>query len=283
MASVKDVPKYGELMWPTLEVLRQVGGSATNRELEASVLEHMAIPEDIASIMHNNRQTKFDYRLAWARTYLKYINAITNSDRGVWSITDFGEELNEKQTQELLQLKIEELTRNRKVKKKKARNDDSDDDSDEDDWKTQLVDILKKMNPSAFERLSRRILLESGFVKVQVTGKVGDGGIDGQGILKMNLISFQVFFQCKRYQGTVGPGDLRDFRGAMQGRGDKGLFITTGVFSSSARQEATRDGAPAIDLIDGDDLCVLLQSLKIGVETEMVEKVSINQEYFSSI
>jgi restriction system protein len=139
------------------------------------------------------------------------------------------------------------------------------------------------MHPSGFERLCRRLLLESGFTKVDVTGRSGDGGIDGIGVLRISLLSFQVFFQCKRYKGSVPAGDVRNFRGAMVGRTDKGLLITTGTFTSDAKREATRDGAPVIDLIDGDDLCEKLKDLRLGVRTQQVEEVSINAQWFAEI
>ncbi|WP_206528489.1 restriction endonuclease, partial [Mesorhizobium sp. M7A.F.Ca.CA.002.05.1.1] len=119
--------------------------------------------------------------------------------------------------------------------------------------------ILLALDPAAFERLCQRILREAGFIKVEVTGRSGDGGIDGTGVLRVNLLSFHVLFQCKRWKGSVGSGVVRDFRGAMVGRADKGLVITTGTFTADARREAVRDGAPAIDLIDGDGLCDLLK------------------------
>lgn len=150
-------------------------------------------------------------------------------------------------------------------------------------WKEELLSVIQAMKPDAFERLSQRVLRENGFTKVQVTGKSGDGGIDGIGILRLNLLSFHVSFQCKRYQGSVGSSHIRDFRGAMIGRGDKGLFITTGNFTSDARKEASRDGAPAIDLIDGEELCDLLKALSLGVQTEMVEKVTLKPEWFEGI
>ncbi len=90
-------------------------------------------------------------------------------------------------------------------------------------------------------------------------GRSGDGGIDGLGVYQLSLLSFPVFFQCKRYRGTVDAGAVRDFRDTMAGRGDKGLFITTGNFTAEARSEASRDGAPPIDLIDGQRLCDLLK------------------------
>ena len=141
------------------------------------------------------------------------------------------------------------------------------------------------MAPDGFERLAQRLLRESGFVKVEVTGKSGDGGIDGSGVLRMNLISFHVLFQCKRYSGSVPTDVVRNFRGAMQGRADKGLIITTGTFTAGARKEATRDGAPAIDLIDGEALCQLLKEKELGVSVKPVvtEEISIDPRFFHEI
>jgi restriction system protein len=147
-------------------------------------------------------------------------------------------------------------------------------------WQDQLLECLLKMKPPAFERLCQKILKDSGFIKVDVTGRNGDGGIDGIGVLRLNLLSFHVFFQCKRWKGSVGASVIRDFRGAMVGRADKGLVMTTGTFSTDARKEATRDGAPAIDLVDGETLCELLKSLKIGVSIRKVEHVLVEQDVF---
>ena len=142
------------------------------------------------------------------------------------------------------------------------------------------------MSPDAFERLAQRILRESGFIQVEVTGKTGDGGIDGKGIMRLSgLLSFHVYFQCKRYKGSVSSSQIRDFRGAMTGRADKGLFITTGTFTKGALTEATRDGAPPLDLIDGEQLVDLLKNLSLGVKTEKVQKeeVTVDQDWFLTI
>lgn len=124
------------------------------------------------------------------------------------------------------------------------------------------------MTADGFERLCQRILRQSGFLKVEVTGRSGDGGIDGVGVLRIALLSFQVYFQCKKWKGNVRAKDIRDFRGAMVGRTDKGLFMTTGSYTPDAQKEATRDGAPAIDLIDGEHLCDLLKDLETGRDDE---------------
>ena len=156
--------------------------------------------------------------------------------------------------------------------------------SDELAWQQQLHRILLSLDPSAFERLVQRLLQESGFIQVQVTGKSGDGGIDGVGISRINgFLSFHVLFQCKRYQGSVTASQIRDFRGAMQGRTDKGLIITTGTFTRDAVKEATRDGAPPIDLIDGEQLVQRLKELGLGVKITMIESVEVNPDWFSKI
>ena len=136
-------------------------------------------------------------------------------------------------------------------------------------------------------RLKEVLLLrESGFTQVEVSGRTGDGGIDGKGIMRLGgLLSFHVIFQCKRYQGSVSTSQVRDFRGAMVGRADKGLLITTGNFTKDAVREATRDGAPAIDLIDGEMLLDKLKELELGVKTKKieVEQISIDSDWFQSI
>ncbi|MBF0620966.1 MAG: Mrr restriction system protein [Magnetococcales bacterium] len=271
-------PRVVDLVWPTMQALQILGGSGSNEEILTTAIEVMNPPEEIQNVPHSDgRQTRLAYRLAWARTVLKKMGAITNSSRAVWSITPSGESMTEEQV--LREAPI--ITKN--TSSLDSRTDTELEDIDINaagDWKQKLLEILRDIPPNAFEKLTQRILRESGFIKVEVTGRTGDGGIDGQGILKMNLISFQIFFQCKRYKGTVGAGDVRDFRGAMQGRGDKGLFVTTGAFSGSAKNEATRDGAPALDLIDGEALCDLLKDLNLGVRTEMVEHVTIDPEVF---
>jgi restriction system protein len=141
--------------------------------------------------------------------------------------------------------------------------------------------LIDKLSPEAFERLIQRVLREKGFSQVEITGKSGDGGIDGKGIAKINgILSFHIIFQCKRYKDKVSAGAIRDFRGAMVGRTDKGLFITTGTFTRDAVREATRDGAPTIDLMDGEKLAEKLKELKLGVDIELREHVVINEKWF---
>jgi restriction system protein len=280
---MKEAPKFDELMWPTIKALKALGGSATNQELVDKIIEIEKYPEEIQQIPHNDgRETKIEYNSAWARTYLKKIGAINNSSKGVWVLLDKGASLSENEVLKVPS-KVRKNYSQKHTNKDAKEGVDEDNAPDQNDWKDLLLERLTKIEPSDFEKLCQLILRESGFIKVEVTGKTGDGGIDGIGILRINLLSFHVSFQCKRYKGSVGSSQIRDFRGAFVGRGDKGLFITTGTFTSEARKEANRDGAPAIDLIDGEDLCDLMKSLKLGVNTELVEKITLDEEWIDNI
>lgn len=283
-----EVPTFDALLWPALQALKATGGSASNEELLSKVIEIARVPESVAAIVHtDNRQSRLNYNLAWTKTYLKKQGAVTNSQRGIWSLTEVGEV----RTPEQVATIPAEVRRKNHVQR---REDDRsagqssepsavDVDTGLASWRDELLNILRALEPAAFERLAQRLLREAGFIKVEVTGRSGDGGIDGVGVLRLNLLSFVTLFQCKRYAGTVGAGAVRDFRGAMVGRSDKGLIITTGTFSSDARREATRDGAPAIDLIDGDQLCTLLKDLKLGVQLELVERVNVQHGWFEQV
>lgn len=147
------------------------------------------------------------------------------------------------------------------------------------DYRERLLDLLRSFPAEGFERLSQRLLRESGFSQVRVTGRSGDGGIDGNGTLQLNpLVSFRVLFQCKKYSGAVVPSQVRDFRGAMTGRADKGIIITTGTFTAEAKREAARDGAPPIELIDGEKLINMFQELELGLKP--VTTYEINERFF---
>jgi restriction system protein len=285
-----DFPTHVDMLWPTLQALKQLGNSASIQEIEERVTQLAGYSELQQAILHGKGpQTEISYRLAWARTYLKNVDAIARSSRGVWAITDYGQTLTEADMPDIVRRVI--ATFARRANTKENTNQESAQGFEQvvlaedqaEGWQDKLLEILYTIPPDGFERLCRRLLRESGFTKVEVTGRSGDGGIDGIGVLRMALLSFQVFFQCKRYRGNVGAAAVRDFRGAMVGRTDKGLLITTGSFTPDARREATRDGAPVLDLIDGDDLCQLLKEKALGVHTEMVEKVTINSTWFEQI
>ncbi|WP_439521600.1 restriction endonuclease [Marivita sp.] len=293
----ETLPDLPGMMLVTVEALKDLGGSATIQELDEKVIELEGVTEaeQAFTMPRDDNRTRVNYYLAWARTYLKRGDALDNSSRGVWALTEAGSAISSlggtRAIYDQVTLEERERARQKRLAAKQAETTQvseievlaDDGPEDEEDWKSLLLGVLGKMPPDAFERLSQRLLREAGFVKVEVRGKSGDGGIDGVGVLRVNLVSFQVYFQCKRWKGSVGSKEIRDFRGALQGRADKGLFITTGHFTSQASDEATRDGAIAIDLIDGDRLCELLKDNRLGVETRMIEEVSIQADWFEGL
>lgn len=285
MATIADVPAYHLFMWPIVERLRAKGRSMTIEEMVDDVAAYMGLSDDVRAVTHGKwQENAVAYRMAWARSYLKKMGALVNSERGVWTLTPKGAAMTEDEVAGVKQA-VQKLGAAERALKAAASTTFDDDPIPSDvgvgDWKDQLMALLLALDPAAFERLCQRLLREFGFIKVEVTGKSGDGGIDGTGVLRVNLLSFHVLFQCKRYSGSVGAGAVRDFRGAMVGRTDKGLIITTGTFTADARREATRDGAPAIDLVDGDALCDLLKDRGLGVTVRMVEEVTVDDAAFA--
>ena len=274
------LPKYPDYVYPTLQALKEKGGSATIDELEDAVAAIMKLGDEELSVQHGEaNRSEFQYRLAWVRTFLKKYGAVDNSERGVWAITDTGEKIDEQEARRVFKV-VNSAHRTGRSEKNPI---EPKEVITEANWIENALAILGKIEPAAFERLSQRLLRESGFIKVEITGRPSDGGIDGIGVLRMNLVSFQVLFQCKRWKGPVGAPVVRDFRGAMVGRADKGLVITTSTFTAEARKEATRDGAPAIDLIDGELLCNLLKERRLGVTIRLVEEVVVDEQFFRSI
>jgi restriction system protein len=291
MQNQKKFPTYDQMLIPAIKALQLLGGSGTTEEIYEKVVQILNIPDDILEILHGNTsQTEVQYRLAWSRTYLKKYGLLENSSRGIWSLTSTDIDIDKITRQDIVKFVQESLKQSReeKVNQSSTENEnipESEAAEVEDlEWHQQLHNVLLSLSPSAFERLIQRLLRESGFIQVQVTGQSGDGGIDGVGIARINgFLSFHILFQCKRYQGSVTAGQIRDFRGAMQGRTDKGLLITTGTFTRDAIKEATRDGAPPIDLIDGEQLVQRLKELKLGVNIKMVEVVEVDTDWFTKI
>lgn len=274
------VLRRDDFLEPILATLHELGGSASRGELKNKVIEDMGLTPDQAK-----------YNVGFSISRLKWLGFIDNSERGVWSLTAKGwetQQVDPKEIKRLLRQK-REARKQAQTKKEAALTEEietsAEDPADETaSWREDLLDTLQNIPPDAFERLCQRLLRESGFIEVEVTGKSSDGGIDGHGIIRLaGLISFPVLFQCKRYSGSVGASVVRDFRGAMVGRAEKGLILTTGRFTIEAQREATRDGATPIDLIDGELLMDKMKELKLGVAAKMVEVVEVDNDWFASI
>ena len=277
--------KFFQLFNPLLRALHNLNGSGTLSEIEDEVARIMNLSDEELADIHRGNRTKFSYRLAWARTYLKWRGLLENSARGVWSLTREGSK-----TASVDQRKVLEMARALKkdtrvaAEGKAEQGEELEEEISEIDWQDELSEFLQSIPPDRFERLCQRMLRELGFINVQVTGRSGDGGIDGKGVLRLGgVLAFPVVFQCKRYKGSVPPNLVRDFRGSMIGRADKGLFFTTGTFSRDATKEAQREGAPPIDLVDGIEFANILHRLGLGIKVHTVEKITVDKSWFGNI
>lgn len=288
--SSDKVPKRDDCLDPILATLHELGGSASRGELKSRAIERImklfGLTPDVLQVpAGQGNKSNLELNVGFSISRLKRLDLIDNSERGVWSLTEKG-----RRTQKVDPDEIVELVRQQNLARKQAQNEgdplDEDSVEESDAWREDLLDTLRSIPPEAFERLCQRLLRESGFFEVKVTGRSNDGGIDGHGLIRLaGLISFPVLFQCKRYSGSVGASVIRDFRGAMMGRAEKGLILTTGRFTTEAQREATRDGATPIDLIDGELLIEIIKDLELGVRTieRVVEDVEVDRDWFASI
>lgn len=264
---------------PTLRALNELGGSGSNEEIYNKVVAITNLTNDVLDAMHNFTMTEVEYRLAWARTYLKNYGAIENSRLRVWSLTAKGAKMLRDGN-----IDVKEIY-NFTAKKQGKTVGVSDDDVAEIEpvnWREQITNILLNLDPYAFERLAQRLLRECGFSDVQVTRRSGDGGIDGTGKLRIQgIFSFNVAFQCKRYKGQVGAGAIRDFRGSLGTNIEKGVLITTGAFTKAAKEEASSEGKRLIDLMDGEELINKLAEYGIGLNE--VKSYEVDEDFFNSL
>jgi restriction system protein len=257
---------------PLLDALRKLGGSGSPDEVVEQIAADMALTDEEQNELVPSGGSRLKTNVAWARFYLVREGLLDSSKRGVWSLTEKGRaiRLTVEQAGEIFSRWVKVFDAQRKgrasAEEPIAEQVAEGSGAASKDYRSETLDLLLTLPPSGFERLAQRLLREAGFTQVAVTGQSGDGGIDGYGTLQINhLVSFKVLFQCKRYAKSVSPSQVRDFRGAMAGRADKGIIITTGTFTAEARREATRDGVPPIELIDGDKLITMLESLELGL------------------
>lgn len=284
------ISEFATYMNPLIAALRQLGGSARADEVCNAIAETLNLPDEVLDKQLKNGESRFKNQVHWARFYLATTGYIDSSKRGVWALTEKGQtcpELTEDQQREIIQ-EVQAKTAKQKSSKNQIEPLENDEggnapppDSMGNNSREHLLSILKSLSPSGFERICQRLLREAGFEKVEVTGRSGDGGIDGNGVLQINpFVSFQILFQCKRYEGNVSSPQIRDFRGAMMGRAEKGIILSTGTFTTDAKREASRDGAQPIELVDGDKLVEMFEQLELGMKPKTVYEV--DEEFFES-
>lgn len=279
MAEKKEGTQFLRWFGPLLDALRTLGGSGTPDEATDKVAELCKVPESKQNELTESGQPRFRNQVAWARFYLKREGLLESSTRGVWRLTEKGQatHLAYEEAQDIFrkQVKIDAAERKGKQKDHPV-GPESDTPEEADislavDYRDRLLASIQTLPFDGFERLCQRLLREAGFQQVTVTGRTGDKGIDGHGILAVNpFVTFKVLFQCKRYKGSVGAPDVRDFGRAMQGRADKGIILTTGTFTQEAKREARRDGALPIELVDGEKLVDMFEKLELGLKPRTI-------------
>jgi restriction system protein len=278
--------KFLRYFGPLLDALRKLGGSGSPDEVVEQIASDMGLSDEEQNEEVPSGGSRLKTNVAWARFYLVREGLLDSSKRGVWSLTEKGRSarLTVEQAGEIFSRWVKVFDAQRKTKTTEpepiAEQVAEASGATSKDYRAEALELLLTLPPAGFERLSQRLLREAGFTQVAVTGQSGDGGIDGYGTLQVNpLVSFKVLFQCKRYAKSVAPSQVRDFRGAMAGRADKGIIITTGTFTAEARREATRDGVPPIELIDGDKLLDMLESLEVGLRP--VKTFEVDHAFFA--
>lgn len=271
---------------PLLNALRKLGGSGTPDEVVEQIAQDLKLADEVQNDLLPSGQPRYRNQVAWARFYLVREGLLDSSKRGVWSLTERGREttLSPVEAREVF-LKWVRIFQEQRREKEQSTEPVEEQVAEgtgatPKDYRAATIELLLSLPPAGFERLSQRLLREAGFTQVIVTGSSGDGGIDGYGTLQINpLVSFKVLFQCKRYTKSVSPSHVRDFRGAMAGRADKGIIITTGTFTAEARREASRDGVPPIELIDGEKFVDMLEHLELGLKP--ITTYEIDESFFN--
>jgi restriction system protein len=282
MKKRKGQSEFVQWFGPLLDALRELGYSGKPKEVSEKIAQNLNLNESFLDEALKSGANRFHNQVAWARQYLIWEGLLDSSERGTWKLTEKGKNthLTPEESRAIF-LKWVEV--NQKIRKDKTKTEIIEDQEEEGPDKvevsaeTNLLSVLKSLSPSGFENVCKELLREHGFQNVEVTGKSHDGGIDGFGVLELNpFVSFKVIFQCKRYEGAVSRAQVGDFRNAMLGRAEKGIILTTGTFSREAEKEASRDGAPPIELVDGNKLIQMFEMVKLGLKPKTVYDVDLN-------
>jgi len=281
---MKD-PQFLPYFIPLIDVLKENGGVGKTSDVIDLVIEKLQIPDKDLEDLIPSGQSRIRNQIQWARFYLVKAGLMNSPKEGIWGLTQKGYDSNhnDKSMSELYQKTHEVFMQESQQKKKLAKKDNDIENTvvEDEQQGTELLDILKSLSPEGFERLCKRLLTEIGINDITITGGSGDQGVDGIGIINLNdVVNFNIVFQCKRYKETVSPHYVRDFRGAMQGRAEKGLIISTGRFTTEAKKEANRDGVPPIELIDGERLVGLFEKYQLGLKPRTIYE--IEHEFFKN-
>lgn len=274
----KGHAEFFRWMISLLDCLRALGGSARPKEVSDWIAGELQLPPDITEVTIRSGANRFHNQVQWARQYLVWGGLLDDSKRGIWALSPQGwkTHLDIESAQAIYQ-RVNQSLRDQRP------NDDTSPAAEiaetvtaEEARELELLDVLKSLPPYGFELICGRLLREHGFEEVEITQRSRDGGIDGYGLLRLSpFVSVRVAFQAKRYKDVVARSAVGEFRNALLGRAEKGVFITTGRFTQDAEHEAARDGVIPIELIDGERLVQLFQDAGIGVKPKTIYEVDL--------
>jgi len=270
---------------PVLDALRALGGSARPKEIIKWIADTLKIPDEIINERYEKSGVlKFQNQIAWARQYLVWEELLESSKHGVWTLTDKGWKttLNEKQAHDIflrwvkifqeLRDKKETVSVDKKAEEVAEKQQTVEPEESQTPIKPSLLEVLQSLSPTGFEHLCGRLLREYDFENIEITQRSHDGGIDGYATLKQNpFVSMSVFFQCKKYQGTVPTEKVQAFIGVMETNKrsvEKGLMITTGTFAKAAWEIDKANNK--LELIDGEKLVEMFEKVELGVTAKTV-------------
>jgi restriction system protein len=277
-------------MGPILDALRALGGSGTPKEVTEKIIVDQKISENVLSEKISSGMSRFQNQVYWGRQYLVWENLLESTKKGIWKLSERGylTQLTEDDAHKIFLKWVGIYSERRKQKESNGNKpiesvieeiDIDETTNAKADYKQELLATLRNMKPQNFEKFSLLLLRENDFEELKLTGGSKDDGIDGSGILRINpVVSFRVLFQCKRYAeiNKVARTQIADFRNAMLGRAEKGIFITTGFFTREAQVEASRDGATAIELVDADKLVNMIEKTELGLRPITTYEVDHN-------
>ena len=276
-----------QLVMPLIEALNKLGGSGHKEEVYNTVIDMMTASGVLIDGISPSEHGSIKRRIRKARFYLSKEGYITTSNRGIWILTEKGRhaKFSDSEADDYV-FQFQSAFRKTEVDQEAQSIGEEDNEPDneldnESSIRKNLLRVLRELSPTAFEHVCARLLRELGFEQVTVTQRSHDGGIDGEGLLSINpLISLKVVIQCKRYKGAVSREQVSDFENRAFKTADKGIFITTGYFSSDAKKEAMNSGKQFIELIDGEKLVDLFIEAQLGVKAKEIIVYEIDHDFF---
>lgn len=302
------IPTYDDCFRPFLSVMSLHQSLHMRAIQDALAVDFKLTPDEVVQRLPSGRFTVIDSRVGWARTYLNKAGLIENVSRGVWRISEAGRQM---LSEHPVRITLEDLRTipafNLWIKESTVRNDELGSEvaiplqkspetmfemmvRSERELRSlveeELRERLAEIKPSHFEWLVEQLVVKLGYgssadaVMAALRSGSGDTGIDGV-IQEDRLGLGQIYLQAKRWKGNVGRPEIHSFVGAMHGRAQKGVFITTSDYTREAREYADSLRDIRIRLIDGGELAALMVDTGIGVNEERVYRTyRIDNDFF---